>query len=86
MNQRSLLDFLNDDAIHRRTPAGQRALLDPRVDLTHVERRFLSVVTGYTPLHVLLDMGVDDADMAAAITALAERGFIALESLAALRA
>ena len=85
MNDRSTLDFLNDDAIHRRTPAGQRALLDPRADLTRVERRFLSVVTGYTPLRVLLDMGVDDSDIAAAITALAERGLITLESHATLR-
>ena len=52
-------DLLSDDALYRRTPAGQRELIDPRRRLSTQEKRFLSAVTGYTPLRVLLDLGLD---------------------------
>ena len=73
--------LLDDHAIHGRTPAGQRELLDASSRLSPVERRFLSVVTGYTPLRVLLDMGLDEPGIAGAIVALADLQFIKLENV-----
>ena len=72
-------ELLDDQALFRRTPAGQRELLDTRSSLTAVERKFLAVVTGHTPLRVLLEMGLDQPDIAATIMSLAGRGLIAIE-------
>lgn len=72
--------LLDDDAVHGRTAAGQRELLDASSRLSRVERRFLSVVTGYTPLRVLLDMGLEEPGIAQAIVALAELKYIKLET------
>lgn len=73
--------LLDDHAIHGRTAAGQRELLDTSSRLSRVERRFLSVITGYTPLRVLLDMGLDEPGIAGAIVALADLQFIKLENI-----
>ena len=73
--------LLDDHAIHGRTAAGQRELLDTSSRLSRVERRFLSVITGYTPLRVLLDMGLDEPGIAGAIVALADLQFIKLENV-----
>ncbi len=71
--------LLDDQATFRRTPAGQRELTDPRTHLASLERRFLSTVTGHTPLRVLLDLGLDDPHIGEVIVSLAARGLIALE-------
>ena len=57
-------------------------MLDTAAQLSRVERRFLSVVTGYTPLRVLLDMGLDEPGIGQAIVALADRRLIKLENTA----
>lgn len=69
-------NLFNDNAVHRRTPSGQAALLSRSRELSRVEKRFLGVVTGLTPLRVLLDMGFDDPALAPAISRLAELGYI----------
>ena len=56
---RELSDLLNDEAIYRRTATVQRELTDRFGRLSGIERRFLSAVTGHTPLRVLLDLGID---------------------------
>jgi hypothetical protein len=71
--------LLNDQAIFRRTPAGQRELLATIGRLAPLERQFLSATTGYTPLRVLLDMGLDQPGIGDAIMNLAERRLICLE-------
>jgi hypothetical protein len=73
------IEYLSDDAIYRRTPAGQRELLVAAADLSPFERRFLAVVTGYTSLRVLLDMGRDGPGIGDAIMRLVEHRLIALE-------
>jgi hypothetical protein len=73
------LTLLNDEAVYRRTPAGQRELTDRHGDLSKLERRFLSAVTGHTPLRVLLDLGLDDPGIVGVIISLATRGLIRLE-------
>ena len=74
------LALLDDEAIYRRTPAGQRELTDPHSRLSTLERRLLSVVTGHTPLRVLLDLGFDAPGVGHAIVALVNRGAMKLES------
>ena len=68
-----------DDVIYRRTQAGQRELIAGASALTPTARRFLAMVTGHTPLRVLLDMGGDDPDIGATIRDLSSRGLIKLE-------
>ena len=74
------IQFLDDQAVYRRTAAGQRELVGNVGRLSLVERRFLSVVTGHTPLRVLLDMGMDEPGIGEAIVTLVERRFIKLEN------
>lgn len=71
--------FLDDQAVYRRTPAGQRELLDPKSKLSAIERRLLGVVTGHTPLRVLLDMIPYHPEIAAAILALLDRRLLMLQ-------
>lgn len=73
------IELLNDQAIYRRTPAGQRELQAVISRLSPLERRFLSAATGYTPLRVLLDTGLDRPGIGDAIMNLAERRLIRLE-------
>lgn len=70
---------LDDQAIYRRTAAGQRELVDPNGLLSPIERQFLGIVTGLTPLRVLLDLGVDRAGISTAILSLADRRLIELD-------
>ena len=76
----SATQLLDDQAVYRRTIAGQLELYDHRARLSRLERRFLSVVTGYTPLRVLLDMGLDEQGVGEAILALVERKLMRLET------
>lgn len=69
---------LHDEAVFQRTASGQRALVLRDQGLSSVESRFLSVVTGFTPLRVLLDMDFNELEIPRAIAALCERGLIAL--------
>jgi hypothetical protein len=71
--------LLADDAVYRRTPAGQRELTDRHSRLTRLERKFLSAVTGHTPLRSLLDLGLDEPGIAEVIVSLASRGLLKLE-------
>ncbi len=71
-----LSSLFNDNAVHRRTPAGQAALLSRSKELSRVESRFLGAVTGLTPLRVLLEMGFDDPALVPAISRLATLGYI----------
>ncbi len=73
------LALLNDEGVYRRTPAGQRELTDRHARLSALEQRFLSAVTGHTPLRVLLDLGLDEPGIGDAIVSLAGRGLIRLE-------
>lgn len=65
-----LAELFDDDAVYRRTVAGQRELVLPSGQLSALERRFLSVVTGHTPLRVLIDFGADEPDVRPAIAKL----------------
>lgn len=69
-------NLFNDNAIHRRTPSGQAALLSPKKELSRLELRYLGAVTGFTPLRVLVDMGFDDVALVPAVTRLATLGYI----------
>jgi hypothetical protein len=73
------LALLDDQAVYRRTPAGQRELTNPHGQLSTLERRFLSAVTGHTPIRVLLDLGLDKPGIGNAIVSLVARGLIKLE-------
>lgn len=57
------LDMFNDEAVYRRTAKGQHDLLVGSRDLSRLERRFLGVVTGFTSLRVLMDMGFGEGDV-----------------------
>lgn len=70
--------LLDDGAVYKRTPAGQAALLSTTRQLSSLEHRFLGVVTGYTPLRVLMDMSFDEPGIAQAITRLVERRLIVM--------
>ena len=72
--------LLADEAIYQRTLAGQHELTDRHGRLTRLERRFLSAVTGYTSLRVLLDLGLDQPGIREAIVSLVARGLVRLEN------
>ena len=76
----TISEALDDQAIYRRTAAGQRELVDPNGLLSPVERQFLGIVTGLTPLRVLLDLGVGRAGIGPAILSLADRRLIELDN------
>jgi hypothetical protein len=62
--------LLDDKAVYLRTAAGQAALLSSTNLLSHLERRFLGAVTGYTSLRVLLNLGFDGPGIGIAISRL----------------
>jgi len=68
--------LFNDNAVHRRTPSGQAALLSRSKELSRAESRYLGAVTGLTPLRVLLDMGFDAPALVPAISRLAQLDYI----------
>jgi hypothetical protein len=72
------LTLLHDEAVFQRTPAGQRELTNAHPRVSPLEARFLSAVTGHTPLRVLLDLGLDKPGIGVAIVSLAEHGLIRL--------
>jgi hypothetical protein len=72
-------ELLDDQAVYRRTSAGQRELTDRHSRLSALERRFLGAVTGHTPLRVLLDLGLDGPGIGDAILSLAAHGLVRLE-------
>lgn len=61
---------LSDDLILVRMSKGQRELVIPSARLTPWERRFLACTTGFTPLGVLLDRGLDSPESVQGITRL----------------
>jgi hypothetical protein len=72
-------ELLDDQAVYRRTSAGQRELTDRHSRLAPLARRFLGAVTGHTPLRVLLDLGLDAPGIGDAILSLAAHGLVRLE-------
>jgi hypothetical protein len=69
---------LNDDAVLRRTEAGQReALLDGH-PLDDGQRRLLLLVNGYTPLGGLAHRLPQAGDVHAHVAPLIARGLVAL--------
>lgn len=70
------LQMLADDAIFVRTSRGQSELVHQAGGLSSWERRFLSAVTGHTPLRVLLDLGFDEPTAAAGIERLLRQQLI----------
>lgn len=58
---------LRRDTVYVRTAMGQRELIAPSIGLGPWERRFLACVTGFTPLQLLLDLGLADPRAAAGI-------------------
>ena len=75
----ALAELLDDGAVYRRTDKGARELVSPSGQLSSEERRFLAIVTGHTPLRVLLDLTGGASVQADTITALYTKGLIALE-------
>jgi len=71
-------ELFDDEAVYRRTVAGQREWVGG-AHLSRPEREFLSMVTGFTPLRVLLDMGIDQTGASDAILALVRRRLIELK-------
>ncbi|AKJ31537.1 hypothetical protein AAW51_4846 [Caldimonas brevitalea] len=67
-----------DEAVFRRTAAGQREMLIQSAPLSPHARRFLAVVNGHTALRPLLDLGFGSEPMRQHIEQLVERGLIAL--------
>ncbi|MCW7538078.1 hypothetical protein OOT46_09480 [Aquabacterium sp. A7-Y] len=65
-----------EQAVFRRTPAGQREVLVETLPLAPQARRFLAVINGHTPLHVLLALGFGGQDMQPHVEALLEAGLI----------
>lgn len=70
------IDLLNDQAVYRRTMRGQQELLSACRVLTRTERRLLAVVTGLTPVRILLDMGFDATDARVGFATLIEMGLV----------
>jgi hypothetical protein len=70
--------LLADDAVFRRTREGQRELVSDSLRLSTFERRFLGAFTGYTPLRVLLDLGLHSSEASRTVARLVELGMIEL--------
>ena len=70
--------LLSDDAIYVRTTAGQGELVSRHRRLSGLQLRFLGAVTGFTPIRVLMDHGLDEPGMADAITSLLTAGVVRL--------
>jgi len=70
-------ELLCDEAIYRRTTAGQREVIFDHQQLPPMARRFLLLVNGETPLRDLLDLlQVQDEHVGEAVLQLVEQGFI----------
>ena len=74
-----IAELLDDTAVYRRTARGQQELLVGSRGLAPTERRFLAVVTGFTQLRVLLDMGLASTDIRSVVTRLYRLGLIELD-------
>lgn len=70
---------LDDLAVFRRTAKGQAELLGGSKDLTRTERRLLGMVTGFTEVRVLLDLGLDLTDVRNAVSKLVQLGLLVSE-------
>lgn len=70
------IELLDDQAIYKRTNRGQGELLAASRPLTRTQRRLLAVVTGLTPVSILLDMGFDAADARDGFSTLLALGLI----------
>lgn len=69
--------LLDDGAVYRRTPLGQRELLRRFDD--DAEMRMLARVNGYTQLRQLVELAPDDArELIRVLPALVERGLVEL--------
>jgi hypothetical protein len=80
MSDDQVTESSDGNAVYRRTRAGQRELISPSGQLQPLERRFLAVVTGHTPLQVLQDLVGDEPALADAVATLRARGLIAPEA------
>jgi hypothetical protein len=69
---------LSDEAVFQRTRLGQRELVWPSGHLSATQRRVLGVVTGYTPLRVVVDLAGGASDMPESIEGLVQMGLIEL--------
>ena len=69
---------LSDEAVFQRTRLGQRELVWPSGHLSATQRRVLGVITGYTPLRVVVDLAGGASDMPESIEGLVQRGLIEL--------
>lgn len=72
------LDPINDQAVYRRTAVGQHELLVGSHHLNRQERRFLGVVTGFTSLRVLMDMGFSEDVVRGTVHKLLDLGLVEL--------
>lgn len=71
--------MFGDDAIYARTPAGQREVVFDERKLSGLERRFLLMVNGNTPLRALLDLIGAEGNVAASIRRLVDLGLLDLK-------
>lgn len=69
----------DDHAVYRRTPKGQQKLFDGSRDLSRTERRLLGMVTAFTEVRVLLDLGLDLTEVRNAVSKLVRLGLIVSE-------
>lgn len=76
MSDDQATETFDRDAVYRRTHAGQRELISPSGRLQPLERRFLALVTGHTPVHVLEELAGHDPQLSGAVTALCAQGLI----------
>ena len=70
-------ELLCDEAVYRRTPAGQREVIFDHEELAPMARRFLLLVNGETPLRDLLDLlQMQGEHVGDAVLELVDQGFI----------
>lgn len=70
-------DLIGDDAVFRRTIAGQHELVAPSGRLDALQSWLLAAVTGHTSLQVLADLCGADSEVRTAIVALHAQGLVA---------
>ena len=71
--------LLDDGAVFKRTPLGQRELLRQFDDASNAAMRMLARVNGYTELRRLVELAPDDARaLMSVLPDLVNRGFIEL--------
>ena len=70
-------ELLCDEAIYRRTTAGQREVIFDHEQLAPMARRFLLLVNGETPLRDLLDLlQLQGEHVGDAVLQLVDQGFV----------